>query len=159
MGLVVAPEGVVWERTPDDVGDERIVIDDLEGELSFGAAPELERYLAAISDRIRLGEVKFVVLRLKRVRHPDAVSIERLAEFLESENGSPAQILLAGVRPDTLKILRNIGFDTWFPSEHVFPEEDQEYSATLRAVRYAYTELGLREAEPSRDAEAAYYLV
>lgn len=156
--LVVAPEGVVRERTPEDVGDERTVIYDLEGELFFGAAPELDRHLAAISARIGAGQVKFVVLRLKRVRHPDAVSIERLADFLKSENGQKAQILLAGVRPDTLTILRNIGFTSWFPDDHVFPEEDREYSATLRAVRYAYAQLN-DEAEQSRRSEPAYYLV
>lgn len=156
--LVVAPEGVVRERTPEDVGDDRTVIYDLEGELFFGAAPELDRHLAAISARIGAGQVKFVVLRLKRVRHPDAVSIERLADFLKSENGQKAQILLAGVRPDTLTILRNIGFTSWFPDDHVFPEEDREYSATLRAVRYAYAQLN-DEAEQSRRSEPAYYLV
>ncbi|MCW2689947.1 MAG: sulfate transporter [Mycobacterium sp.] len=73
-------------------------------------------------------------------------------------------ILLAGVRPDTLKVLRNLGFHDWFPQEQVFPEEEQEYSATLRAVRYARAKLGddthdLPPAEPDRERNALYYLV
>jgi SulP family sulfate permease len=105
------------------------------GELFFGAAPELDGYLDTLRDRIRSGCITFVVLRLKRVRHPDAVCIERLAEFVHEEKGLGVRILLAGVRPDTLTILRNLGFERWFPTEQIFPEEDQEYSATLKAER------------------------
>jgi SulP family sulfate permease len=52
-------------------------------------------------------------MRLKRVRDPDAVCIERLEHFLREENsrevnGCRVTILLAGVRPDTLKVLRNV---------------------------------------------------
>jgi hypothetical protein len=31
--------------------------------------------------------------------------------------------------------------DGWFPAEQIFPEEDQEYSATVSAVRYARAKL------------------
>jgi SulP family sulfate permease len=75
-------------------------------------------------------------------------------------------ILLAGVRPDTLKVLSNIGFHDWFPAEQVFSEEDQEYSATLRAARYTRAKLDIDEpgqpiAEPERDRreDPLYYLV
>ena len=51
-------------------------------------------------------------------------------------------ILRAGVQSDTLAVLQNVGFTDWFPAEQLFPEEDEEYSATLKAVRYAYTRLG-----------------
>ncbi len=43
--LVVAPERVVRERVPSDPADPSTLIYDFEGELFFGAAPELERYL------------------------------------------------------------------------------------------------------------------
>ena len=70
-----------------------------------------------------------------------------LEQFLREENGrehggTRVAILLAGVRPDTLKLLRKNGFDDWFPAEQVFPEEAEEYSATLRAVRYARSKIG-----------------
>ena len=50
--LIVAPERVVRERVPGDPVDPSIVIYDLEGELFFGAAPELDRYLVALHQRI-----------------------------------------------------------------------------------------------------------
>ncbi|MCV7421754.1 SulP family inorganic anion transporter [Mycobacterium yunnanensis] len=162
--LTITPERVVRERLPDDPADPRTVIVDLEGEFFFGAAPELDRYFDALRSRIHDDGVQFVILRLKRVRDPDAVCIERLEHFLREENGHGATILLAGVRPDTLKVLSNIGFHEWFPAEQVFPEEDQEYSATLRAVRYARTRLGLDEPSPravpvERGEDPLYYLV
>jgi SulP family sulfate permease len=138
--LIVAPERVVRERVPGDPADPSIIIYDLEGELFFGAAPELDRYLVALHQRIAddpNGPVKFVVLRLKRVRHPDVVCIERIEHFLRDETARGVTILLAGVRPDTLGILHNVGIQSWFPAEHIFPEEDEEYSATLKAVRHA----------------------
>lgn len=139
--LVVTPERVVRERIPGDAADPSIVIYDLEGELFFGAAPELDRYLTGISRRIAEGNIAFVVLRLKRVRHPDVVCIERIEHFLRETTERGVTVLLAGVRPDTLSVLNNVGFQSWFPAEQVFPEEDEEFSATLKAVRYAHNRL------------------
>ena len=75
-------------------------------------------------------------------------------------------VLLAGMRPDTLGVLHNVGFESWFPAEQVFPEEDEEFSATLKAVRYAHNRLAkLKLKEPFATApELAqhadlYYLV
>jgi SulP family sulfate permease len=139
--LIVTPERVVRERISGDLADSLVVIYDLEGELFFGAAPELDRYLLEISKRIADDDIKFVVLRLKRVRHPDVVCIERIEHFLREETARGVTILLAGVRPDMLTVLNNVGFQSWFTAEHVFPEEDEDYSATLKAVRYAHNKL------------------
>jgi SulP family sulfate permease len=139
--LIITPERVVRERIPGDPADPSIVIYDLEGELFFGAAPELDRYLRDISKRITDDDLTFVVLRLKRVRHPDVVCIERIEHFLREETARGVTVLLAGVRADTLTVLNNVGFQSWFAPEHVFPEEDEDYSATLKAVRYAHNKL------------------
>jgi SulP family sulfate permease len=164
--LIITPERVVCERLPSEPADRAIVIYDLEGELFFGAAPELDRYLDTLRDRIRAERVAVVVLRLKRVRHPDAVCVERLAAFLHEEKDLGVRILLAGVRPDVLTILRNIRIERWFPAEQIFPEEDKEYSATLKAVRYAHSRLAVATVgAPHPTEEAAgtgppvYYLV
>ncbi len=164
--LVVAPERVVRERLPDEPADPSIIIYDLEGELFFGAAPELDRYLVALRQRIADDDVKFVVLRLKRVRHPDVVCIERIEHFLREQSARGVTILLAGVRPDTLGILHNVGIQSWFPEVHIFPEEDEEFSATLKAVRHARghldpVEVGRPPAKPIDldDPPDLYYLV
>jgi SulP family sulfate permease len=89
-----------------------LLIYDLEGELFFGAAPELGRYFDALKSRIEAQEVKFVVLRLKRVRNPDVVGIERSERFLREETAHGVTVLLAGVRLDTMHILTNIQLET-----------------------------------------------
>ena len=143
--LVVAPERVVRERVPGDPADPSTLIYDFEGELFFGAAPELERYLEELGQRIQDDDVKYLVLRLKRVRHPDVVVIERIEKFVREETSRGVTVLLAGVQPDLWTLLKNVGFEKWFPPEHVFPEEDEEFSATLKAVRYAHTQRGFDE--------------
>jgi SulP family sulfate permease len=155
--LIVTPERVVRERIPSDLADPSIVIFDLEGELFFGAAPELDRHLAAIGERIRADDSKFVILRLKRVRHPDVVCIERIDHFLRELTENGVTVLLAGVRPDLIGALNNVGLQGWFPAEHIFPEEDVEYSATLKAVRHARSHLTATEIDEIETP--AYYLV
>jgi sulfate permease, SulP family len=164
--LIVDPERVVRERVPADPADPPIVIYDLEGELFFGAAPELDGYLSSLRQRISDDDIKFVVLRLKRVRHPDVVCIEHIEHFLRDETGRGVTVLLAGVRPDTLSVLNNVGLQSWFPAAHIFPEEDEEYSATLKAVRYARSNLAAQQidtplttAANDKDDPDLYYLV
>lgn len=154
--LIVTPERVVRERVPGDEPDASTVIYDLEGELFFGAAPELDRHLADLTQRIESEDRgRVVILRLKRVRHPDVVCIERIEHFLRELTDRGVTVLLAGLRPDTAAILKNVGFDSWFPAEHVFPEEDKEFSATLKAVRFAHATAADRPvAQPD-----LYYLV
>jgi sulfate permease, SulP family len=166
--LVVTSERVVRERVPGDPADPSTVIYDFEGELFFGAAPELERYLEELHDRVKQDDIKFVVLRLKRVRHPDAVVTERIERFLREETARGVTVLLAGVQSDMWTLLKNVGVDRWFSPEHVFPEEDEEFSATLKAVRCAHAQLGAHEFRAPLPAAAAagngetqpyYYLV
>ncbi|WP_078284818.1 SulP family inorganic anion transporter [Mycobacteroides chelonae] len=165
--LIVTDEGVIRERTPQDNPAEAAssvrasspVIYDLEGELFFGAAPELDRYLEALHARIRDENLKVVILRLKRVRHPDVVCIERLEHFIREQQELGVTVLLAGVRPDSLALLQNVGFTDWLPAEQVFPEEDREFSATLKAVRYAQTRLAETPSAPEAHQEKLYYLV
>lgn len=162
--LIVTDEGVIRERTPEDgtgssVRTSSPVIYDLEGELFFGAAPELDRYLDALHARIREENLKVVILRLKRVRHPDVVCIERLEHFIREQQALGVTTLLAGVRADSLALLQNVGFTDWLPAEQVFPEEDREFSATLKAVRYAQTRLDETSSDQTATREKLYYLV
>jgi len=160
--LIVSPEGVVRERRGDDPAPRDILIYDLEGELFFGAAPELDRYFESITDRAAKDAIRFVVLRVKRTRHPDVVFLEHLQHFLEESHRKGITVLLAGVRDDFAQGLTNVGFAAWFPSGQIFQEEDATYSATLRAVRHAHKLLrnALAAGDASGDSSPPqYYLV
>src|SRR4029077_19981150 len=79
--LTLTPERVVRERVSTDPICNRIRIYSLEGELFFGAAPELEEHLRTIGETARLG-VRAIVLRLKRARNADAVCLTLLDRFI-----------------------------------------------------------------------------
>ena len=133
--LVVDRDGTVRERLPADPPAANVVIYDLEGDLFFGAAPHLERCLNAITRRTEQEGLFNVVLRLKRVRNPDAMCLERLEHFLKACHERNVTVLLAGLQPDLLAAARRLGFFSWYPEERVYPQGKDEDSATLAALR------------------------
>jgi SulP family sulfate permease len=97
-------------------------------------------------------------------------SIEKLKHFLRESQGNGRIILLAGLRPELLAALVKLKFSDWYPPERFFPEEHERYSATLRAVRYAYSLIANAntcahcaqhsvEPTPVREDDPLYYLV
>ena len=165
--LVVSDERVVRERLQSDEECTAISIYDFEGELFFGAAPTLESCLEEARDRANLQGNQHLVFRFKRLRNPDAVCLEKLEHFLRESLKSELVVILAGIRPDLLQAMIRLQFTDWFPENRIFVEEDDADSATLKAVRHAYTLLGDENScshcstrIPARsEPRAAYYLV
>ncbi len=168
--LIVTPERVVRERQAGEARADSLLIYDLEGELFFGAAPELDRDLDAIQEEALRTGARYVVLRLKRTRNPDMVAIEHIEHFLHEAEKNGLTVLLAGIRPDLARVLENLRFRDWLPTDRLFTEEDEVFSATLRAVRHAHHLLNEKrlaqdarsgETEPLRNEEKQplYYLV
>jgi SulP family sulfate permease len=165
--LVVSDERIVRERQALDEECTAVSIYDLEGELFFGAAPTLEAYLEEARDRARAHGNRHLVFRLKRLRNADAVCLEKLEHFLRDTRKEGLVVLLAGVRSDIASAFDRLHFDVFLPRDHVFGEEDESDSATLKAVRTAYALLGEDNAcahcstrAPARsEPRAAYYLV
>jgi sulfate permease, SulP family len=136
--LVVAPDRLVRERQPDDPRCDKLAILSIEGDLFFGASPELEGHLDGLRKRVEQG-VRVVVLRLKRARNPDMVCLERLHHFLVDMDARKVPVLLCGVRADVARAIANVRLPV--PAEWVF-EEKAEDSSTLQAIRRAYELLG-----------------
>jgi SulP family sulfate permease len=166
--LVVSNERVVRERLPEDPPCTALLLYDLEGELFFGAAPELGRCFDHLKQRTEAEHIGCVVLRLKRTRNPDMVSLERFDHFLHDMQARGVTIILCGVRPAFLKAMRNLHFHDWLPADRVFPEEEEKYSSTLKAVRHAYELMDPNSCEHCRgaqkdwagaDRQPLYYLV
>jgi sulfate permease, SulP family len=163
--LVVTSEGLVRPRLPEDPPAADLLIYDLEGELFFGAAPELDRYFDEVAQRAHEQDIRCIVLRLKRTRNPDAVFLEHLEHFLRDSDRNGLIVLLAGVRPELSRALNNLHFIDWLPGDRIFCEQEQIYSATLNAVRHAYGILGKKSSDqadlPLIDGEKRelYYLV
>ncbi|MGA2046008.1 MAG: sodium-independent anion transporter, partial [Roseiarcus sp.] len=154
--LVVDDDEVVRDRRPADASNEQFLFYDLEGELFFGAAPELDRIFRKIEQRVCSGGVRDVLLRLKRVRNPDVVSLERLEHFLRDAEQQDIVVWLAGVQPDLLAAFRRLNFGAWLPSDRVFPQGVDEDSATLAAIRRIRAG---RPAQTTGSPDELYYLV
>jgi SulP family sulfate permease len=164
--LVVSSERVVRERLTGDPPCTAMLFYDLEGELFFGAAPELDRCFDHLLQRIQDENIRFVILRLKRTRNPDMVSLERFDHFLRDMQGRGVTVLLCGVRPAFTRGMANLRFYDWFPADQVFPEEAEKFSATLKAVRHVYELLEDNRCEhcaqaefPGAEQQPLYYMV
>jgi SulP family sulfate permease len=164
--LVVTRERIVRERVPADPPCKAVIIYDLEGEVFFGSAPELDRCFDELKHRTADQGIDFVVLRLKRTRNPDLVFVERLEHFLHEMHRAGRTVLLCGVRPELSKPMASLHFDAWLPAGCVFLEEEELYSSTIKAVRRAYALMKdntcthcRREQDGAADDDPLYYLV
>lgn len=161
--LVVGADRVLRERQPDDPQCSKMALISLEGELFFGAAPDLDEHLEALLHRVDEG-VRVVVLRLKRARNPDMVCLEHLQKFLIEMKKRSATAIFCGVREDFARALRNVRMEHWLPSENLFLEEATVGSSTLHAVRKAYEVLGAERCptcprRETEDKEVLYYMI
>lgn len=137
--LIVSTEGVVRERLPEDPVCDALILYDLEGELFFGAAPELDRYFSELKQKALSKAIHVIVVRLKRTRNPDLVCLERFELFVDDLKEKGITVLFCGVRPDLAKAMKKMGSSNWLRPDQVFPEEDDKDSATIKAVRHAYS--------------------
>jgi sulfate permease, SulP family len=135
--LTMTPERVIRERDPGEPRCDRILMYSLEGELFFGSAPDLEKHIVTIEQRAQ-PVTRVVLVRLKRVRNPDAVCLEVMARFIERMKERHIQVLLCGVRDDFAEVMRAGGLEAQLGKEHIFLEQEGAASSTLDAVRFAY---------------------
>lgn len=138
------PDRVIRERHEGDPECGRLAILGLEGELFFGAAPELGSILNDLRARVA-GGVRVIVLRVKRARNPDMVCLELLQHFLEDMNALGVPVLLCGVRTDLAAAMERLGFERWLPTDRLYLEKathEPRQTSTLRAVKRAYELLG-----------------
>jgi SulP family sulfate permease len=155
--LVVDADEVVRERRSDDRSPRGFILYDLEGEFFFGAATELDRCLRTIRTRALREGCDVVILRLKRVRNPDVVCLERLEHFLRDCGHDGTVVLLAGVRSDLLSAFGRLHLADWFPRERLFTQSADEDSATLAAIRAARCHLAPDGAQGAPKQTATLY--
>jgi SulP family sulfate permease len=162
--LAVTP-GLIRERAESDPRCGRILLYDVEGELFFGAALDLENHLAAVAERARHG-IRVIVLRVKRARNPDAVCLSVLQAFTRRMRARGTAVLLCGVRPKMAQALRASGLMAELGPRHIFLEGPVLISSTLEAVRYAYELIGEdvcencpRRGRPKEAADPWYYMI
>jgi sulfate permease, SulP family len=134
--FVAGEGGVVHERLPEDEGCERVMTFGLEGEMFFGSAMSLEEHLDAIEARMT-PQTRVLVLRVKRVRNPDAVGIALLEGFLERLEKREVHVILCGVRRDLNEVLVRTGIAGKLGEDRIFLEQPVRLTSTMAAVRHA----------------------
>jgi SulP family sulfate permease len=139
--LVPAEGGLVRERLPNDPGCPRMLMLVLEGELFFGAAPDVKAALSRIAERVG-PETRLVALFLKRARNPDAAFLDLLRQFHRRLQRRKVELVLCGVRPDLSRALRSTGLEAEFGKENLLPETAEPGGSTRDALNRAYTLLG-----------------
>jgi len=132
--------GQVREGGLAEPGCGRMVWYDLEGELFFGAAPEVENHLATI-ERTLPAEGRVVVLYLKRAHNPDAAFLSLLIDFHRRLSKRKVALILAGVREDLAAGLRSTGLDAVIGRHQIVPLAVPDTS-TREALTRAYDLLG-----------------
>jgi sulfate permease, SulP family len=138
--FIVQPNGVIRERGDDDPANPHLLLFGLEGELFFGSAMALEEHLAWFEARAT-PDVKVVVLRVKRLRNPDAVGMREIEKFIKRMHDAGVRVILAGVRKDLLDGLRAAGALDRLEPDQVFSERQKRGSSTIEAVATAYAYL------------------
>ena len=103
----------------------------------FGAAAALESHLETIESAHR-PDTKVVVLRMKRVRNPDAVGMHLLDEHMQRIEAAGVHVLLVGVRADLEDALRAHRHRRPAAPERIFHEQPVRHTSTQMGVQYAY---------------------
>lgn len=149
--FVVCSDGVIRERLDGESPDPRMLIFGFEGEMFFGAAASLEGHFDTIESRIR-PETKVLVLRMKRVRNPDAVGMHLLDEHIHRIEAQGVPVLLVGVRADVMDALVRTGIAARLDPKHIFLEQPVRHTSTQMGVQYAYELIGAPLAPPGEPA-------
>jgi SulP family sulfate permease len=98
-----------------DLLAQHIVVYRFDGALFFGASQRFLTELTAVSD------VRVVILRLAQIQVLDATGAQALGEIVRELEGRGITVLLKGVRPEHLRILRAVGvLDRLAHERHTF---------------------------------------
>lgn len=136
--FVVHEDGVVRARKESEPVDDRMLIFGLEGELFFGSGLALEEHLGYFEARAREAEARVIVLRVKRLRNPDAVGMHEILRWIAGQRAEGRRVILAGVRAELLAALKASGAIRALGENQVFTERKTRGSSTVEAVRAAY---------------------
>jgi SulP family sulfate permease len=139
--LVQTPEDRFRERHPGEAARGRILVYSLEGELFFGAEPEIEKHLEAVDQAAR-GDVRTVILVLKRARNPDAAFLSLLKSFHRTLQKRGVTLHLCGVDPELGKAFTNTGLDIAIGQLGLVCDRLDRDRGTLDDVRSAFHLLG-----------------
>ncbi|MEM9752963.1 MAG: SulP family inorganic anion transporter [Planctomycetota bacterium] len=131
-----SPTGLIERPLKGDADDEQadaIVFLQLEGNLFFAAADELQDRFAQVMHR----GSKAVILRLKRTHMVDASVMHVFEQFAEQMHHRGNHVLLCGVRPRMKQRMDEFGLTSVLGEDHIFTTGNDLFSSAKAAITKA----------------------
>jgi SulP family sulfate permease len=127
--------GRPFVETPihDKSGHKRVIFLQLEGDLFFGVADELQDRLT----RLAHSGVRVAILRLKRTHSVDATALHVLEKFAQEMRDREGYVILCGVKTELMDDLRGYGLIDLIGRENVFPAGGQVFESAKLALARA----------------------
>lgn len=144
--------GHLAERAMDaDTGRTSVTVIQVEGDLFFGVAEELESRLDAVAANGARG----LVLRVRRTHAIDGAAAEALARFVTRFRERGGAFALCGLRPSLEPRVRRSGLAAALGDDAIFEPGERPFAALERAVERVQRALalppGLAQIRPARE--------
>lgn len=144
--LTLTSTRIIREATKNDPLCSYVRILNIEGEMFFGCAPDLERRIREFESSLP-DTLETVVLRLRRANNPDAVGIKIMEDFVFRMKSRGVTLVFSGVQSNMAEVMRNVGLDLVVGKDNIFREEAEVWASTFNAVKKAYAKIGDKRCE------------
>lgn len=129
--MVSSPTGPFMERPLSDrTGQQQVIFLQVEGQLFFALADEMELRLAALLK----GNARVVIFRLKRTHSIDVTVLGVLEDFVKRMQSVGRHVVLCGLRPELMQKLRAYGLVETLGRENVFPTGGGAFDSAKKAL-------------------------
>ena len=119
---------------PSDMSDSQVVVIQLQGDLFFGLADDLDAYF----ERLVRGEVRVVVIRLKGTRSMDTTVMHRFSVFGRKLKERGAFLLCSGITPGLKAKLTGFGLVKQLGAETLFESGETVFASSRAAILRAH---------------------
>lgn len=129
-------DGSLRECADESAHRERsVIVLNLQGELFFAAAEELQSELL----RVLNGRPHVIVLRVQEAYNLDATTAHAIASVADHARRQGGRLLLCGVRPGMYGTFERAGLVPRLGQDALFPAEREILASTRHAVAYAHS--------------------
>lgn len=133
--LSMGDDGALRESAHVAEGEAKpITVLNLQGELFFAAADELQAELVSLLQR----SARVIVLRIQEAYNLDATTAAAIAHVAQEARRRGGRLLLCGVRPGMYGTFERAGLIAAIGEDAIFRAEREILGSTRRAVRYAH---------------------
>lgn len=137
--MVRTSAGPFIERPIEDrAGNRAVMFLQVEGDLFFGVADELQDRLAALAS----SPVRVFVIRLKRTHSIDATVLSVVERFVDQVQRRGGHVILCGIKPELLEDIRAFGLAAKIGENNVFETGFGIFTSAKRALARARQLLG-----------------